>query len=64
MKKLKKHTLRAERNIVCALCAVIFLVFAGAAIAGWIAAPFPIGAVLTGVAAFVLVLRGFCRAAG
>ena len=58
MKKLKKHTLRAERNIVCALCAVIFLVFAGATIAGWIAAPFPIGAVLTGVAAFVLVFTG------
>ena len=33
MKKLKKHTLRAERNIVCALCAVIFLGFAGAALA-------------------------------
>ena len=58
MKKLKKHTLRAERNIVCALCAVIFLVFAGATIAGWLAAPFPIGAVLTGVAAFVLVFTG------
>lgn len=58
MKKLKKHTLRAERNIVCALCAIIFLVFAGAAIAGWIAAPFPVGAVLTGVAAFVLLFTG------
>lgn len=58
MKKLKKHTLRAERNMVCALCAVALLVFAGAAIAGWIAAPFPIGAVLTGVAAFVLVFTG------
>lgn len=34
MKKLKKHTLRAERNMVCALCAAVFLVFAGAALAG------------------------------
>lgn len=58
MKKLKKHTLRAERNMVCALCAIVFLVFAGAAIAGWIAAPFPVGAVLTGVAAFVLLFTG------
>lgn len=58
MKKLKKHTLCAERNMVCALCAVALLVFAGAAIAGWIAAPFPIGAVLTGVAAFVLLFTG------
>ena len=58
MKKLKKHTLRAERNIVCALCAAVFLVFAGAALAGWLAAPFPIGAVLTGVAAFVLLFTG------
>lgn len=58
MKKLKKHTLRAERNMICALCAVIFLAFAGAAVAGWLAAPFPIGAVLTGVAAFVLVFTG------
>ena len=58
MKKLKKHTLRAERNMVCALCAIIFLVFAGAALAGWLAAPFPVGAVLTGVAAFVLLFTG------
>lgn len=58
MKKLKKHTLRAERNMVCALCAAVFLVFAGAALAGWLAAPFPVGAVLTGVAAFVLVFTG------
>ena len=58
MKKIKKHTLRFERNFVCALCAVIFLIFAGAAVAGWLAAPFPIGAVLTGVAAFVLVFTG------
>lgn len=58
MKKLKKHTLRTERNMVCALCAIVFLVFAGAAIAGWVAAPFPVGAVLTGVAAFVLLFTG------
>lgn len=58
MNKPKKHTLKAERNMVCALCAVIFLAFAGAAVAGWLAAPFPIGAVLTGVAAFVLVFTG------
>ena len=58
MKKLKKYTLRAERNMVCALCAIIFLVFAGAALAGWLAAPFPIGAVLTGVAAFALLFCG------
>ena len=58
MKKLKKHTLRAERNMVCALCAIVFLVFAGAALAGWLAAPFPVGAVLTGVAAFVLLFTG------
>lgn len=58
MNKIKKHTLRAERNMVCTLCAVIFLVFAGAAAAGWLAAPFPVGAVLTGVAAFVLVFTG------
>ena len=58
MNKTKKLTLRAERNMVCALCAVIFLVFAGAALAGWLAAPFPVGAVLTGVAAFVLVFTG------
>lgn len=58
MKKLKKHTLRAERNMVCALCAAVFLVFAGAALAGWLAAPFPVGAVLTGVAAFVLLFTG------
>ena len=58
MKKLKKHTLRAERNTVCALCAFVFLLFAGAALAGWLAAPFPVGAVLTGVAAFVLVFTG------
>ena len=58
MKKRKKHTIRAERNIVCALCAAIFLVFAGAAIAGWLAAPFPVGAVLTGVAAFALLFTG------
>lgn len=44
--------------MICALCAVIFLAFAGAAVAGWLAAPFPIGAVLTGVAAFVLVFTG------
>ena len=37
MNKTKKLTLRAERNMVCALCAVIFLVFAGAALAGWLA---------------------------
>ncbi len=58
MNKPKKHTLKAERNMVCALCAVIFLAFAGTAVAGWLAAPFPIGAVLTGVAAFVLVFTG------
>lgn len=58
MNKPKKHTLKAERNMVCALCAVLFLAFAGAAVAGWLAAPFPIGAVLTGVAAFVLVFTG------
>ena len=58
MNKPKKHTLKAERNMICALCAVIFLAFAGAAVAGWLAAPFPIGAVLTGVAAFVLVFTG------
>lgn len=58
MNKPKKHALKAERNMVCALCAVIFLAFAGAAVAGWLAAPFPIGAVLTGVAAFVLVFTG------
>ena len=40
------------------MCAIVFLVFAGAAIAGWIAAPFPVGAVLTGVAAFVLLFTG------
>ena len=58
MKKLKKHTLRAERNMICALCATVFLVFAGAALAGWLAAPFPVGAVLSGVAAFVLLFTG------
>ena len=58
MKKLKKHTLRTERNMVCALCAIVFLVFAGAAIAGWVAAPFPVGAVLSGVAAFALLFTG------
>ena len=58
MNKTKKHTLRAERNMVCALCAFVFLLFAGAALAGWLAAPFPVGAVLTGVAAFVLVFTG------
>ena len=58
MNKTKKLTLRAERNTVCALCAAVFLVFAGAALAGWLFAPFPVGAVLTGVAAFVLVFTG------
>lgn len=58
MNKPKKHSLKAERNMVCALCAAVFSVFAGAAVAGWLAAPFPIGAVLTGVAAFVLVFTG------
>lgn len=58
MNKTKKLTLRAERNMVCALCAFVFLLFAGAALAGWLAAPFPVGAVLTGVAAFVLVFTG------
>lgn len=58
MQRPKKHTLRAERNMVCALCAAAFLVFAGAALAGWLAAPVPVGAVLTGVAAFVLVFTG------
>ena len=53
--KQKKHTLRFERNAVSALCAVVFLIFAGAAVAGWLAAPVPVGAVLTGVAAFVLL---------
>ena len=53
--KQKRHTLRFERNAVCALCAAVFLIFAGAAVAGWLAAPFPVGAVLTGVAAFVLL---------
>lgn len=53
--KQKRHTLRFERNAVCALCAAAFLIFAGAAVAGWLAAPFPVGAVLTGVAAFVLL---------
>ena len=61
MNKPKKHTLKAERNMICSLCAVIFLAFACAAVAGWLAAPFPIGAVLTGVAAFVLVFTGICR---
>lgn len=56
--KQKRHTLRFERNAVCALCAIIFLAFAGAAAAGWLAAPFPVGAVLTGVAAFVLLFTG------
>ena len=58
MNKTKKLTLRAERNMVCALCAFVFLIFAGAALAGWLFAPFPVGAVLTGVAAFVLVFTG------
>ena len=53
--KQKKHTLRFERNAVSALCALVFLIFAGAAVAGWLAAPVPVGAVLTGVAAFVLL---------
>lgn len=44
--------------MVCALCAAVFLVFAGAALAGWLFAPVPVGAVLTGVAAFVLVFCG------
>lgn len=56
--KQKRHTLRFERNAVCALCAAVFVIFAGAAAAGWIAAPFPVGAVLTGVAAFVLAFTG------
>ena len=58
MQRPKKHTLRAERNMVCALCAAVFLVFAGAALAGWLCAPVPVGAVLTGMAAFVLVFTG------
>lgn len=58
MRKIKKTTLRAERNFVCALCAVVFLAFAGAAAACWFAAPFPVGAILTGVAAFVLAFTG------
>lgn len=62
MPKIRKYTLRTERNIVCALCAVIFLAFAGAAVAAWLAAPFPIGAVLTFVAAFVLLFTGILAA--
>ena len=54
----KRHSLRFERNAVCALCAAAVAVFAGAAVAGWLAAPVPVGAVLTGVAAFVLLFCG------
>ncbi len=55
MQKVKKHTLAFETKLIYLLCVAVLLVFAAAAVAGWLFAPFPIGAVLTGVCGFAVL---------